>query len=137
MSPSWRDRLVAIVALALLVAIPLSAAEPDAVTLKAADGVSLAAHLYRGGPHAIVLAHGGVFDKESWSGLAASLLDADLTALAFDFRGYGGGEPEYGLRGKRKDVLAAIEYLNQQGYEQISVVGGSMGAQFSMAASPC
>jgi pimeloyl-ACP methyl ester carboxylesterase len=112
-SLSWRDRLVAIVALALLVS----------------------AHLYRGGPHAIVLAHGGVFDKESWSGLAASLLDADLTALAFDFRGYGGGEPEYGLRGKRKDVLAAIEYLNQQGYEQISVVGGSMGAQFSMAAS--
>ena len=88
-----------------------------------------------GGSHAVVLAHGGVFDKESWRDQAEALVAAGLTALAFDFRGYGDGEPTYGLPGKREDVLGAIEYLDQEGYERISVVGGSMGAQFSIAAA--
>lgn len=135
MSLSGRSRLITTAIATFIAAGGSSATEPDELTLTTSDGVSLGAHLYRGGPHAVVLAHGGVFDKESWGRLATSLVDADLTALAFDFRGYGGSEPTYGVHGKRRDVLAAIEYLDQQGYERISVLGGSMGAQFSMAAS--
>lgn len=124
-----------------LLALALSSAAAPAgegaanVGFESRDGQTVRAHLYGAGPHAVVLAHGGVFDKESWSDLAAALTEAGLSALAFDFRGYGEGEPTYGLRGKKYDVLGAIDYLDGQGYERISVVGGSMGGQFSMAAS--
>jgi dienelactone hydrolase len=117
--------------------LPALGAEPSEVRFPTPDGQTRVALLYAGGPHAVVLAHGGVFDKESWSEQAAALVDAGLTALAFDFRGYGEGpgEPTYGLPGKENDVLGAIAYLDDAGYERISVVGGSMGGQFSIAAA--
>ena len=121
--------------LSLALGSPLAASEPDAVRLEARDGETLTALLYPGGQHAVVLAHGGVFDKESWSEQAAALVDAGMTVLAFDFRGYGDGEPTYGLPGKRLDVLAAIDFLAERGYERISLVGGSMGGQFAVAAA--
>jgi pimeloyl-ACP methyl ester carboxylesterase len=105
------------------------------VGFTARDGVPLRGLYWAGGPHAVVLAHGGVFDKESWSAQAEALVAVGLSALAFDFRGYGDGEPTYGLPGKENDVLGAIDYLVERGHERISVVGGSMGAQFAMTAS--
>ncbi len=124
-----------------LLAFPLRAAEPADVRIETSDGRTLTAHLYEPAPgdttaaHAVVLAHGGVFDKESWAEQAAALVEAGLTALAFDFRGYGDGEPTYGVPGKRQDVLAAIDFLAARGFERISLVGGSMGGQFSIAAA--
>ena len=126
----------AVAAALILALMPTAGADtPREVTFEARDGATRRGHLYSGGPHAVVLAHGGVFDKESWREQAEALVAVGLTALAFDFRGYGDGEPTYGLPGKANDVLGAIDYLDREGYERISVVGGSMGAQFSMAAS--
>ena len=108
---------------------------PTNVSFSARDGLPVEAHLYSAGPHAAILAHGGVFNKESWTAQAEALVEADLTVLALDFRGYGDGEPEYGLPGKPNDVLGALDFLVAQGHERISVVGGSMGASAALAAS--
>jgi len=114
---------------------PLHADSPVEVRFDTPDGQAVQADLYAGGQHAVVLAHGGVFDKESWRQQARAFVAAGLTVLAIDFRGYGEGEPTYGLPGKQYDVLGAIEYLDREGYRRISVVGGSMGGQFAIAAA--
>jgi pimeloyl-ACP methyl ester carboxylesterase len=120
---------------ALVLVVPLAAAEPEAVRFPTPDGQTRDALVWAGGPHGVVLAHGGVFDKESWTPQAEAMAAAGLTVLAFDFRGYGEGEPEYGLPGKPNDVLGAIDCLAGRGHERISVVGGSMGGEAAIAAA--
>jgi pimeloyl-ACP methyl ester carboxylesterase len=87
--------------------------------------------LYGSGTHALVLAHGGRFDKSSWAREARFFAAAGLQVLAIDFRGYGAShgpapsdDPYAGLE---QDVLGAADWLRAQGARRISVVGGSMG----------
>lgn len=76
----------------------------------------------------VLLCHGAVFDKESWSELAMELREADIDAFAIDFRGYGNSTaPTPDAR--ELDVLGAIGHLEEKGYEEIGIVGGSMGGQ--------
>jgi pimeloyl-ACP methyl ester carboxylesterase len=89
------------------------------------------ADLYGSAPRAVVLAHGGRFNRESWIPQARELEAAGFSVLAIDFRGNGGstgpgkddpqGPPLY------NDVLAAVRYLRSSGAKTVSVVGGSMG----------
>ena len=58
-------------------------------SFQTSDGAKIHGNLYPGGDHAVVLAHGGVFNKESWKPLAMELSSSGLTVLAIDFRGYG------------------------------------------------
>ena len=118
-----------------LVAGGASAAQPRRVSFATADDGVIGADLYEGGEHAVVLAHGAVFDKESWSEQAAALLAQGHTVLAIDFRGY--GESRGGSAGEdlSVDVLGALAYLREQGARWVSVVGGSMGARASALAS--
>lgn len=83
--------------------------------------------LYGSGDHAVVLAHGKVFDKESWAPLAPRLAEAGLRVLAIDFRGY--GKSTAGTDGEKLflDIIAAMSYLRRSGAERISIVGASMG----------
>ncbi len=97
------------------------------VTFSSPDGGSVSADLYGRGDHGVVLAHGRIFDKESWRPLALRLEQEGLMALPIDFRGYGSsqsGEQEGALY---NDVLAAITYLRDSGVKKVSVIGGSMG----------
>ena len=97
------------------------------VTFPSPDGGTVSADLYGSGDHGVVLAHGRIFDKESWRPLAIRLANEGMTALPIDFRGYGSsraGEKEGALY---NDVLAAISYLREAGVEKVSVIGGSMG----------
>jgi pimeloyl-ACP methyl ester carboxylesterase len=107
---------------------------PDEVSFPAADGGEVFAHLYRAGSHGVVLAHGGVFNKESWADLAGRLQEAGLTVLAIDFRGYGkSGPPE--RSGFENDLLGALAFLQESGVERTSLVGGSMGGAAAMRAA--
>jgi len=101
--------------------------QPTEVSFPTADGGEIHALLYGSGEHGVVLAHGGVFDKESWAPLAPHLAEAGLRVLAIDFRGYGLSKP--GSQGKTLylDVLAAISYLKAHGATRVSVLGASMG----------
>lgn len=110
-------------------------AEFEEVSFKTSDGGEIFANLYGEGSRAVVLAHGAVFNKESWHLQAMALKERGLKALAVDFRGY--GKSTAGKKGRTLslDVLAAIDYLKSQGAETVSIVGGSMGGRASAEAS--
>ncbi len=92
-------------------------------------------NLYGEGDHAIVLAHGAVFNKESWEQLATRLAGEGLQVLAIDFRGYGKSKAGNQGRALFQDVLGAVEYLHGAGAKRVSVVGGSMGGGASAEAA--
>ena len=123
----------------LLASTPADAAFRE-VNFKTSDGGRIHANLYGDGPHGVVLAHGAVFNKESWHAQAEHLADAGLRVLAIDFRGYGDSKPGSQARALHLDILGAIAYLKAAGCERVSVVGGSMGggaaAQAAVKAEP-
>lgn len=109
------------------------------ISFATADGGVVFADTYGSGSRGVVLAHGGRFDKSSWSGQAPQLADAGFRVVAIDFRGrgrsVGGSEPE----GYDQDVLAAVRYLRESGSETVSVIGASFGggaAAEAAAAAP-
>ena len=82
---------------------------------------------------ATVFAHGMIFNKESWYGLAERFQSEGITALSIDFRGY--GESTGPKKDDKKfDVLGAIQFLVTEGYDEVNVVGGSMGAMATLDA---
>jgi pimeloyl-ACP methyl ester carboxylesterase len=120
---------------ALLVAGIASAQET--VSFPTEDGGVVFADLYgsggqdRSGLKGVVLAHGGRFNKESWSEQAHRLVEAGFQVLAIDFRGYGKshgpGDADPMDAPLQLDVLAAVRYLHKAGAKTVSIVGGSMG----------
>lgn len=121
--------------LAILCAAAVSwAADSREVSFDASDGARIHANLYGEGKRAVVLAHGAVFNKESWEQQAKRLSSEGLQVLAIDFRGYGasgGGSSD----NRALDVLAAARYLREHGAESVSVVGASMGGYAAAEAS--
>jgi pimeloyl-ACP methyl ester carboxylesterase len=88
--------------------------------------------VYGSGDRAVVLAHGGRFDKESWKDQAKVLANAGYMAVAVQFRGDNhnpDGTP--GSIGSAEDnamdVLAAIQYCHRLGAKTVSAIGGSFG----------
>ncbi|HTS30077.1 MAG TPA: alpha/beta fold hydrolase [Bryobacteraceae bacterium] len=103
------------------------------------DGGRIYGDLYGEGTRAVVLAHGGRFNKESWRNQANALASAGFRVLAIDFRGYGRsqgpGLTDFDGAPYHKDVLAAVRYLKTHGAKTVSVVGGSFGGSAAGDAS--
>lgn len=129
--PNWPRIGAALVATITLVAADAATAQelPAAVTYPAADGGAIRAELYGEGSHAVLLAHGRVFNKESWEPLARQLETAGHLVLAIDFRGYGNSTAGSSGNGALPlDVLGGIRYLHEEQHAvAVSVIGGSMG----------
>lgn len=106
-------------------------AETETVSFPTDDGGTVSATLRGSGDHAVVLAHGGQFTKESWAPQARVLADSGFTTLALDFRGRGvsrgGPGRETDLDYAHLDVLAAVHFLETRGAHRISIVGASFG----------
>ncbi len=119
--------------LAIVAALLLSgtAAAQKTVSFPTEDGGVVFADVYGTGEKAVVLAHGGRFNKESWAKQAQILVAAGFQVLALDFRGYGkstGPGQSAPMDAPLKfDVLAAGRYLRARGAKSVSIVGGSMG----------
>jgi len=119
--------------ISIVVALLLAreAAAQRAVSFPTEDGGVVFADLYGEGDRAVVLAHGGRFNKESWEKQARTLAAANFRVLALDFRGYGKsrgpGQSDPMDAPLQMDVLAAVRYLRKTGAKSVSVVGGSMG----------
>jgi pimeloyl-ACP methyl ester carboxylesterase len=117
----------------LVVAMLLSweAAGQETVSFPTDDGGVVYADVYGAGDRAVVLAHGGPFNKESWEKQARTLVAAGFRVLALDFRGYGKshgpGDSDPMDAPLHLDVLAAVHYLRANGAKSVSIVGGSMG----------
>jgi len=97
------------------------------VSFKTADGGKIVANLYGEGSHGVVLAHGAVFNKESWNKLATTISKEGYSVLALDFRGYGKSVPGSQGQALYLDVFAAVEYLRSKGVKTVSLIGASMG----------
>lgn len=101
------------------------------VSFPTEDGGRVSAVLRGSGDHAVVLAHGGRFAKESWAPQARVLADSGFFVLALDFRGRGtsrgGPGHETDQEAVDLDVLAAVRYLEERGARRISLIGASFG----------
>ena len=108
---------------------------PQEVSFPTQDGGVVYADVYGEGDRGVVLAHGGRFNKESWSEQAPVVADAGFRVVAIDFRGRGksrGGPDEHSVH---FDVMAAARYLRQTGAKTVSVVGASFGGWAAARAS--
>ncbi len=99
----------------------------EEVSFDTSDGGIVYANLYGEGDHAVVLAHGAVFDKESWHTLAVAMADQGLQVLAIDFRGYGKSKAGRSIGALHLDLLAAMAFLEKRGSGRVSLLGASMG----------
>ena len=140
-------RLFPAISLALIFSAAELASAQKTVTFPTEDGGVVFADLYAPlhspekapAERAVVLAHGGQFNKESWAKQAKVLADAGFEVLAIDFRGYGKshgpGDADPMGAPLKLDVLAAVHYLKANGAKHISLVGGSMGGSAAGDAS--
>jgi len=124
--------------------LAVAASAQKTVSFLTEDGATIYADLYGDGPKAVLLAHGGRFNKESWKPQAEALAAAGFRVLAIDFRGYGkstgpGAADPTGAP-LHLDELAAVRYLHAAGAKTVSIVGASMGggaaADASIASKP-
>jgi pimeloyl-ACP methyl ester carboxylesterase len=129
---------VCLVGLTMLGLQSSSPPAPALVSFPTDDGGTVYAHEYGTGDRAVLLAHGGRFNKESWAPQAKVLVDAGFRVLAIDFRGYGQsrgpGQEDIFSAPLYKDVLAGVRYLRKHGAKTISIVCGSMGCAAGIAA---
>jgi pimeloyl-ACP methyl ester carboxylesterase len=120
---------LSIVPLALALTTLLTAQET--ISFPTEDGGRICADLYGQDGRAVVLAHGGRFNKDSWRNQARILVSRGFRALAIDFRGFGcstgPGQNNFDNAPFENDVLAAVRYLKTHGAQTVSVVGGSFG----------
>jgi pimeloyl-ACP methyl ester carboxylesterase len=107
------------------------AAAQQSISFSTDDGGRVCADLYGQGTRAVVLAHGGRFNKESWRVQANALVSKEFRVLAIDFRGFGcstgPGQADFDNAPFENDILAAVRYLKAHGATTVSVVGGSFG----------
>jgi alpha-beta hydrolase superfamily lysophospholipase len=122
-------QFLSIVPIMLALTIATPAQQP--VAFATDDGGQICADLYGQSSNAVVLAHGGQFNKESWKSQASALASKGFRVLAIDFRGFGcskgPGQQDFFSAPFEKDVLAAVRYLRSHGARKVSVVGGSFG----------
>lgn len=122
---------------ALVLTLPATA--QTTISFPTEDGGVIFADLYGTGDKAVVLAHGGQFNKESWAPQAKALVAAGFQVLAIDFRGYGKshgpGDSDPMDAPLHLDVLAAVRYLRKNDAKIVSIIGGSMGGSAAGDAS--
>jgi len=126
------------VLLVLWVVVAVDAHAQVLVSFPAPDGEPIVADLYTSraaaGDRAVVLAHGGQYDKSGWRKQALIMADAGYRVLAIDFRGADAlrrGAPSrcgYNESCLATDIVAAARYLRADGIQTVDVVGASMGA---------
>ena len=108
----------------------------EEVNFKTADNATIYANFQGAGEHAVLLAHGAAFNKESWKEFEKILLNKGFTVLAIDFRGYNKSTQGDKVQALYEDILAGVRFLRlQKNIKQVTVLGASMGAIAAAKAS--
>jgi dienelactone hydrolase len=118
-----------------VLALPLSAQRQVSIPVvdpSSGKTAQLQADLYGHGHCALLLLHGGRFNKDSWRDQAPVFARAGFLVLAINFRGDhpnpDGSPGSYGTDDENAaDVVAAVAWLHQHGATSISAIGGSLG----------
>jgi alpha-beta hydrolase superfamily lysophospholipase len=116
----------------VMIAAPRVRAQ-ETVSIRASDGGEIVADEYGAGERAVVLAHGGRFDRRSWQPQAVALAALGFRVVALDFRAAvetrAGRETPclYDATCLARDVLAVVEYLRKTGARDVFAVGASLG----------
>lgn len=105
------------------------------IQITTADGITLHA-LYNEAEtdKAVLLLHMVGEDATVYEDLALFLQEHDFTVLRLDFRGHGKSDLNYETftdadwQNLLLDVEAGVDFLEEQGYERIGIVGASIGA---------
>lgn len=100
------------------------------VDVKTPRGITLSGHLYTHDLKKIVItAHGFTSDQFGKSTLLAKTLARhDISALTFDFSGCGESQDDtISVAKEVEDLSTVIEYAQSLGYEQIGIMGTSIG----------
>ncbi len=109
------------------------------ISYPTSDGGLIQADSYGKGDRAVVLVHGGRFNKESWRKQAETLVGAGFHVVAIDMRGYGQshgpGQADLYTAPLYLDILAAVHCLRKEGAKSVSVVGASIGGSAAGKAS--
>jgi len=107
------------------------------VDFESADGGTVYGSLFGSYPDIVILAHGKVFNKESYYDLCDVLLKNKISSLTFDFRGYGNSKPgSAGLNAYGEDIIGAINFAKSLDFiKSITLLGASMGGGAVLNAS--
>ena len=134
-----RQALFTLIVLVTSISAFGSETKPQHITFPTEDGGTISADLYGKGERAILLTHGGRFNKGSWEKQAYVFMKSGFRVLAMDFRGYGQskgpGQADPMSAPLHLDVLAGVRYLRRTGAKTVSTVGGSMGGTAAATAS--
>ena len=99
----------------------------ESASFDAADGVTLAADLWRGFSTWYLFAHQNGRDRTAWADLPRVAAEQfGFSVLAWDFRGFGASDPG-ALGDIVMDWQAAIDFAVSQGATTIHAIGASMG----------
>jgi len=128
-------RLIALAFGMVLLAGPITAQRPVSIPVMdsaAGKPAQIQGDLYGSGRRAVLLAHGGRFNKDSWKEQAPLLARAGFLVLAINFRGdtfNANGTPSANGSDEDNatDVLAAAAYLRGMGARTIAAIGASLG----------
>jgi alpha-beta hydrolase superfamily lysophospholipase len=107
--------------------------------LQAADGVNLYAVEAGSGDVGVVLAHESPADLCGWLPYMATLQNAGLRVLAFDFRGFGDSDRPAATRdflAYDRDFRAAVSRLQADGANKVFLIGASFGGAAALTYAP-
>lgn len=104
-------------------------------SITARDGTQLEARAFGNSDRYVILAHMRPADMTSWFDFARVLADEGYTAVAFNFRGYGGSEGVEGDFSVDLDVRGAVDAALDAGASEVFIIGASMGGTGAVAAS--
>jgi len=101
-------------------------------------GLAGVLHSPNGKASACVITCHGLYsskDSEKYVSIGRRFCGEDLAILRFDFRGCGesgGLFEESSLTGRIEDLESALDFVEEQGYESVGVMGSSLGGSVSI-----
>ena len=118
---------------------PVAPAEPETVTVEAADGLTLYGTFYPGpdaGPWpGVMLLHMNGGRRQDWQEITPALTEAGYAVLALDMRGHGETGSASDWDQARDDLQRAWSYLANRAdvdAEQTAIIGASIGSNMAL-----
>ena len=121
------------------ISTPTPVVEPEIVSFLTEDDLTIAGSLFGEGEIAVILTHmgeAGSDSRASWVPFARHVAaGGQVTALAIDLRGYGSSSGPRRTNRQSLDVLGAVKFLQERGFNQIVCMGASMGGSACVEAA--